>query len=56
MKRYTNKEQGFLNFIKDHIKVNGIELFKLQKPLFNNDIKIQHKTLNTKSKVITEEC
>lgn len=56
MKRYTNKEQGFLHFLKNHIKVNGIELYKLHKPLFSSDIKIEHKTLDTKGKVDKTEC
>lgn len=50
------KEKGFLHFLKDHIKVNGIQLYKLHKPLFSSTIKIQHKTLNNNGKVDKIEC
>lgn len=57
MDRYkSNKERGFLHFLKDHIKVDGIELYKLHKPLFNSTIQVQHKTLNSKGKVDKTEC
>lgn len=54
--RYTNKERGFLHFLKDYIKIEGIELYKLHKPLFSSTIKIQRKKLNDKGKVDKVEC
>jgi hypothetical protein len=57
--KYLNEkgtEKGFLHFIKDHIKVAGIELYKLKKPLFSSNITIQSKKLNDKGKVETVDC
>ena len=50
MKR-TNKEKGFLKFLKHHIGVEGIQLYKVK-----NNEKIQHKKLNYKEKVEKEDC
>ena len=50
------KERGFLHFLKDHININGIQLYKQHKPLFSNTIKIQHKTLKSYGKVQTDDC
>ena len=49
-------ERGFLHFLKDCIKVEGIELYKLHKPLFSSEIEIQNKTLDSKGKVEKTEC
>lgn len=50
------RERGFLHFLKNHIKIEGIELYKLHKPLFSSTIKIQRKKLNDKGKVDKVEC
>lgn len=50
------KEKGFLHFLKNHIKIDGIELYKLHKPLFSNTIKVQKKSLTTNGKVDKTEC
>jgi hypothetical protein len=55
MDEYSNKEKGFLHFLTDHIKVKGIELYKLHKPLFGS-IKIQRKILDSRGKVDKVEC
>ena len=57
MKKYkTDKERGFLHFLKDHMSINGVQLYKQHKPLFNSTIKIQHKTLKSNGKVQTDDC
>jgi len=43
------KEKGFLHFLK----IDGIELYKLHKPLFSSTIKVQKKSLTPNGKV---EC
>ncbi len=50
------KEKGFLQFLKNHIKVKGIELYKLHKPLLSSTIKIQRKSLDSNGKVDKTEC
>jgi len=47
------KEKGFLHFLKNYIKIDGIELYKLHKPLFSSTIKVQKKSLTPNGKV---EC
>ena len=57
MKEYSNnKERGFLHFLKNHMNINGLELYKLHKPLFSSTIKIQRKTLKSNGKVDTNDC
>lgn len=50
------KEKGFLHFLKNYIKIDGIELYKLHKPLFSSTIKVQKKSLTPNGKVDKIEC
>lgn len=50
------KEKGFLYFLKKYIKIDGIELYKLHKPLFSSTIKVQKKSLTPNGKVDKTEC
>lgn len=44
-------EKGFLQFLKDHIKVEGIELYNIR-----NNGPIRSKTLDKNGKLSTEDC
>ncbi|RPD97532.1 hypothetical protein EGM88_08565 [Aureibaculum marinum] len=44
-------EKGFLRFLRDHIKVEGIELYKIK-----NSGRIRPKTLDESGKVETGDC
>lgn len=53
----TNKELGFLLFLKNEIGIKGIELYKLHKPLFSSTIEVQSKTLDINGKKVeTADC
>ncbi|WP_425656653.1 hypothetical protein [Tenacibaculum ascidiaceicola] len=47
----NNPEKAFLHFLKDFIKINGINLYRIRG---NGDI--EQKTLNTNGKVDTNDC
>ena len=49
-------ERGFLKFLKNQIKIDGIELYKITKPLFSSNYKVKAKTLDDKGKVNTQDC
>lgn len=44
-------ERGFLNFLKDFIKVDGIELYRIK-----NNNEVEKKTLNSQGKIVTSKC
>jgi hypothetical protein len=56
MDRYSNLERGFLNFLRDQINIDGIELYKITKPLFSADYKIKSKNLDRNGRIQTEDC
>lgn len=50
------KEKGFLQFLKDQVKVPGVELYKLHKPLFGSTFTVQRKLLDANGKLISKDC
>jgi hypothetical protein len=56
MDRYSNLERGFLNFLRDQINIDGIELYKITKPLLSADYKIKSKNLDRNGRIQTEDC
>lgn len=50
-KRNKNKEKAFLIFLKKHLNIKGIELYKIK-----NNGKVIKKSLNSKNKVEDKDC
>ncbi len=55
LKRYGN-ERSFLKFLDEIMNVDGIELYKIKKPLFNSTYKIKSKSLDENGKIDSQDC